>query len=67
MGPHFYQVALFAYAHLPEHLQLISKPFNELAKQITEQVKDSAQSYAETSKALDHLLAAKDAAVRAGI
>lgn len=50
----------FAYAHLPEHLQAVSKPFGELAEQIA----DRAQN-AETTVALRKLLEAKDAAVRA--
>ncbi len=50
----------FAYAHLPEHLQAVSKPFCELA----ETVADGPQN-AEATVALRKLLEAKDAAVRA--
>ena len=50
----------FAYAHLPEHLQAVSKPFCELA----ERVADGPQN-AESTVALRKLLEAKDAAVRA--
>lgn len=50
----------FAYAHLPSHLQEVSKPFCELA----ERVADGPQN-AESTVALRKLLEAKDAAVRA--
>lgn len=50
----------FAYAHLPEHLQAISKPFGELAEQVANRAQNS-----ETTVALRKLLEAKDAAVRA--
>lgn len=51
----------FAYEHLPVHLQEISKPFGELAKQIT----DSLPRNPERTVALRKLLESKDAAVRA--
>lgn len=50
----------FAYAHLPEHLQAVSKPFCELANVIA----DGPQN-AEATVALRKLLESKDAAVRA--
>ncbi|WP_460990859.1 hypothetical protein, partial [Staphylococcus aureus] len=50
----------FAYDHLPQHLQEVSKPFCELA----EKVADGPQN-AESTVALRKLLEAKDAAVRA--
>ncbi len=50
----------FAFAHLPESLQTISKPFGELAEKIA----DGPQN-AETTVALRKLLEAKDCAVRA--
>lgn len=53
----------FAYAHLPEHLQLISKPFGELA----EVVRSTLPRNPERSTALRKLLEAKDAAVRASL
>lgn len=53
----------FQYAHLPEHLQEISKPFNSLAWKMARQLPRNA----ETSTALRKLLEAKDAAVRARI
>ncbi len=65
----------FAYAHLPPHLQLISKPFHDLAHAIVEG--DNAPTTGtvtsgpplprnpERTVALRKLLEAKDAAVRA--
>lgn len=51
----------FAYDHLPERLQAISKPFAELAQKVRDQGGDVDQM----ERALWHLLDAKDAAVRA--
>jgi len=51
----------FEYKHLPEHLQAVSKPFGELAKQIVE----TLPSNPERTVALRKLLEAKDCAVRA--
>lgn len=51
----------FSYAHLPEKLQAVSKPFADLAKEVAERAPDSQ----ETTVALRKLLEAKDAAVRA--
>ena len=51
----------FTYAHLPERLQEVSKPFGELAQKCSERAPDSP----ETTIALRKLLEAKDAAVRA--
>lgn len=51
----------FAYEHLPAHLQAVSKPFGELAKQIVE----TLPSNPERTVALRKLLEAKDCAVRA--
>ncbi|MDH3663708.1 MAG: hypothetical protein OEU92_27465 [Alphaproteobacteria bacterium] len=53
----------FAYDHLPERLQEISRPFGELAKQCA----DRAPSHIETTFALRKLLEAKDCAVRAAL
>jgi hypothetical protein len=50
----------FSYAHLPAHLQEVSKPFCDLAQQVAERAPDSP----ETVVALRKLLEAKDAAVR---
>jgi len=51
----------FHFAHLPPHLQEISKPFYELAKVVAEREPDKG----ETKWALRKLLEAKDCAVRA--
>ena len=51
----------FAYAHLPAHLQAVSKPFGDLATQIIETLPRNP----ERTVALRKLLEAKDAAVRA--
>ena len=51
----------FAYAHLPERLQVVSKPFGELAQTIV----DTLPSNPERTVALRKLLEAKDCAVRA--
>lgn len=51
----------FAYAHLPPHLQQVSKPFGDLATQIVETLPKNP----ERTVALRKLLEAKDAAVRA--
>lgn len=51
----------FAYAHLPAHLQEISKPFGELAQQIV----DTLPANAERTAGLRKLLEAKDCIVRA--
>ena len=53
----------FEYAHLPEHLQTVSKPFGELAKYLDRELPESA----ETTVALRKLLEAKDCAVRSVI
>jgi len=59
--PTDYIMQFFAYGHLPDHLQKVSKPFGELADQI---VKDLPRN-PERTVALRKLLEAKDAAVRA--
>ena len=51
----------FQYAHLPEVLQSISKPFGELAQVLV----DTLPRNPERTVALRKLLEAKDAAVRA--
>lgn len=53
----------FAYEHLPDHLQLISKPFAGVAERLTKQV----DAGPERTVALRKLLEAKDAAVRAAL
>ena len=52
----------FRYEHLPEKLQSISRPFGLMAQEIA-----LLPDNRERLKALDHLLAAKDAAVRAAL
>lgn len=51
----------FAYEHLPDHLQEISKPFGDMAKWIV----DNLPSNPERTVALHKLLEAKDCTVRA--
>jgi hypothetical protein len=51
----------FAYAHLPPHLQEVSKPFYDLSRVIV----DTLPRNPERTVALRKLLEAKDAAVRA--
>ena len=55
-----YLSQFFTYEHLPENLQIVSKPFCELAKQIV----DTLPTNPETASALRKLLEAKDCAVR---
>lgn len=56
-------IGFFAYEHLPERLQAVSRPFFELAAHIV----NSAPASAETTAALRKLLEAKDCAVRAAL
>ena len=51
----------FTYEHLPAHLQEVSKPIGELAKQMNESLPDGP----EKSAGLRKLLEAKDCLVRA--
>lgn len=51
----------FAFAHLPPHLQDVSRPFGELAERIVSTLPRNA----ERTVALRKLLESKDAAVRA--
>lgn len=51
----------FAYHHLPAHLQVVSKPFGDLAQQIIETLPRNP----ERTVSLRKLLESKDAAVRA--
>lgn len=53
----------FAYAHLPPRLAEVSRPFCELARDIVATLPPSEQ----LSTALQRLLEAKDAAVRAAL
>lgn len=58
--PH-YTMQFFAYEHLPPHLQAVSKPFGDLARQMDELLPNNP----EKSAMLRHLLEAKDSGVRA--
>jgi hypothetical protein len=51
----------FAFAHLPEKLQGVSRPFHDLGVLITQRIEPGP----ERTVALRKLLEAKDAAVRA--
>lgn len=53
----------FAYEHLPAHLQVVSKPFGDLALLLCETIAGSA----ERAAGLRKLLEAKDCAVRAAL
>ena len=59
MNDHIMQ--FFAYGHLPERLQAISKPFADMAQHI----QSAAAPSPERTVALRKLLESKDAAVRA--
>ena len=56
-------IQFFAYSHLPENLQLVSKPFGILAEQIINTISRNP----ERTVALRKLLESKDAAVRASL
>jgi hypothetical protein len=56
-------IDFFDYAHLPEKLQEVSRPFHTLAHQIV----DTLPGSAERTVALRKLLESKDAAVRAAL
>jgi hypothetical protein len=56
-------IQFFEYKHLPEHLQSVSKPFCEMAKNIIKALPPNT----EREMALRKLLEAKDCAVRAMI
>lgn len=53
----------FDYAHLPEHLQTVSKPFGDLANELVDKLPDGP----ELSAGLRKLLEAKDCIVRAAV
>lgn len=62
MVPEHRLLRYFEYGHLPDHLQAISKPFCDLARNLADA---GATDQAELTVALRKLLEAKDAAVRA--
>lgn len=53
----------FEYAHLPEHLQKVSKPIGDLAQEMADTLPDGP----ELSAGLRKLLEAKDCLVRAAL
>lgn len=58
----------FGYQHLPSNLQVVSRPFCELAKALTDPASpEFTPRNPERTVALRKLLEAKDAAVRASI
>ena len=59
MAPNIMQ--FFSYDHLPEALRIVSIPFSDLARMIVDTLPDNPQR----EVALQKLLEAKDAAVRA--
>lgn len=75
MEPTEHILQFFAYAHLPAHLQMVSKPFCDLAHAIvlgdnapeagTATIGSALPRNPERTVALRKLLEAKDAAVRA--
>ena len=61
---HLYPVfKYFKYDHLPEQLQLISKPISDLAELMLDELPDGQ----EKAEGLRKLLEAKDCFVRAGV
>ena len=52
----------FEYEHLPAHLQIISRPFNELAYEMADRL-----DWPELTAGLRKLLEAKDCFVRAAL
>ncbi|MFV8873628.1 hypothetical protein ABQ345_09495 [Serratia fonticola] len=54
-------IKYFAYEHLPAHLQEVSKPIGDLAREMDETLQDGP----EKSAGLRKLLEAKDCLVRA--
>ena len=56
-------IKYFAYAHLPAHLQAVSKPIGELAQRLEAELPDGP----EKSAGMRKLLEAKDCFVRAAL
>ena len=63
MNPGQAMLRWFAYDHLPENLQVVSKQIGDLATQMVEQLEPSA----ELTAGLRKLLEAKDCFVRAAL
>jgi hypothetical protein len=57
----------FKYSHLPEHLQVVSKPFGELAESMVDSIPHNNETGPELSAGLRKLLEAKDCFVRASL
>ena len=57
----------FAFSHLPERLQEVSKPFGELATLMVESIPHNNETGPEISAGLRKLLEAKDCFVRASL
>lgn len=55
----------FDWEHLPPHLQAVSRPFGELARDLAARAEFDGWDPAETTAGLRKLLEAKDCAVRA--
>lgn len=62
MSEEHYLLQFFKYDHLPEHLQIVSKPFCLLAHDLMDRL---VPNNPESTVALRKLLEAKDCAVRA--
>ena len=58
-------MTFFDFAHLPERLQFISKPFADIAFRLV--APDSACRGAQLELALQRLIEAKDAAIRSAL
>ena len=56
-------VKYFVYAHLPEHLKVVSKPFSDLADEMLQSIPEGPEKAAGFRK----LLEAKDCFVRAKV
>jgi ferritin-like protein len=55
----------FEFAHLPAHLQDVSRDFHALAQKTANRASNHPSSISQTEHALHKLLEAKDCAVRA--
>ncbi len=57
----------FSYKHLPPHLMEVSGPFCDLAEKLVQHLHPHGPDEAQLEHALQRLLEAKDAAVRAAL
>jgi hypothetical protein len=60
-------VQFFQYAHLPERLQDVSRPFSDVAAMMIKLCDESGTNHGEVAAGLRKLLEAKDCAVRAAV